>query len=238
MRYIYGPVKSRRLNHSLGVNLVSYKVCPFDCVYCQLKKTSDLTLARKEYVKASAILSEIKQFLKNRPKDQELDYITLSGSGESLLNSKINKIIQGIKKMTSIPVAVITDSALLSYKRIRNEILDCDIILPSLDAVTQDVFEKIDRPHKSLKISDIIEGLICLRKEFKGQIWLEVMIIKDINDDYEYIKRFKEVISKIKPDRIQLNSVARPPSESWVKSPSPERLKKIQALLGNTCELV
>ena len=238
MRYIYGPVKSRRLNYSLGVNLVSYKVCPFDCVYCQLKKTSDLTLTRKEYVKASIILSEIKQFLKDKPEDQELDYITLSGSGESLLNSKIKKIITGIKQITSVPVAVITDSALLRDKKIRSEILGCDIILPSLDAVTQDVFERIDRPHASLNIKDIIEGLICLRKEFKGQIWLEIMLIKNINDEQGYIKKFKEVISKIKPDRIQLNSVARPPSESWVKSPSLERLKKIQALLGNTCELV
>jgi len=238
MRHIYGPIKSRRLGNSLGVDLVPYKFCCFDCIYCQLKKTAVLTLKRKEYVKSQEIVSELEYFLKQKPPEQKIDFITISGSGEPLLNSKINQIIDSIKEITPIPVALITNSALFIEPKVRNEVLNCDLILPSLDAVTQDVFEKIDRPHKDLKINDIIKGLIALRKDFKNKIWLEIMLVKGINDDSHYIEKFKNVLSKIKPDKIHLNTVSRPPSEIWVRSPSLQRLKKIKLILGKNCELI
>ena len=239
MNYIYGPVKSRRLGASLGITITPFKYCLLNCVYCQLKQTNKFTTERQEYIKADSVLSELNQFLKGYPDYKKIDYITLSGSGEPLLNSAVKDIISGIKKLTDIPVALITNSVLLVEPQVRREILDLDLILPSLDAVTQDVFEKIDRPFDAdIKIENIIEALISLRKEFKGKIWLEIMIIKDINDDPEYINKFKEVLQKINPDRVQLNITSRPPSESWVKIPSQERLKKIQTILGGSCDLI
>ncbi|MBL7130772.1 MAG: radical SAM protein [Candidatus Omnitrophica bacterium] len=239
MNYIYGPVKSRRLSSSLGLNITPYKFCVLNCVYCQLKNTTKFTLNRREYVRANAVLSELDQFLKNYPDYKKVDYITISGSGEPLLNSTVKDIISGIKKFTTIPVALITNSVLLTDARTRGDILNLDLVLPSLDAVTQDKFEKINRPFDSnIKIEDIINALIALRREFKGKIWLEIMIIKDINDDLEYIKKFKEVIQKINPDKVQLNIPSRPPSESWVKIPSAQKLSKIQSILGEGCELI
>lgn len=239
MNHIYGPVSSRRLGVSLGVSVTPYKYCPFNCIYCQLKHTTKFTLERKEYVKAEVIVSEIAQFLKEHPDHKKIDYITFSGSGEPLLNSRIKSIIDGIKKLTNIAVALITNSILLHDKRVRKDILNADLILPSLDAVTQDIFQKIDRPIDSrIKIEDIINGLIELRQEFKGRIWLETMLVKDINDGIEYAKKFKEIADKIKPDKIQLNIPSRPPCEIWVKAPKFQRLKKIQSILGKNCELI
>ncbi|MDD5618342.1 MAG: radical SAM protein [Candidatus Omnitrophica bacterium] len=239
MNYIYGPVNSRRLGFSLGVSVTPYKYCPFNCIYCQLKHTTKFTLERKEYIKADAIISEISQSLKEYKGERKIDYITFSGSGEPLLNSGIKKIIDNIKKLTNIPVALITNSILLYNQKVREEILNADLIIPSLDAVTQDVFEKIDRPIDSrIKIEGIIEGLIQLRQEFKGKIWLEIMLVKDINDNIKYAEKFKQAVDRIKPDKIQLNIPSRPPCEVWVKPPTAQRLKKIQSILGKNCELV
>lgn len=239
MNYIYGPVKSRRLGLSLGLSITPHKYCMFNCVYCQLKQTTKFTLERKEYIKTQEVLKEIEQFFKNYKDSQQIDYVTISGSGEPLLNSSIKDIISGISKITKIPLALITNSALLYDPKVRTDILELDLILPSLDAVTQDVFEKIDRPFSSnIKVYDIINGLIALRKEFRGKIWLEIMLVKGINDDLDYIQNFKTVVGKIKPDKIQLNIPSRPPSENWVKSPLPRRLKKIKEILGINCELI
>lgn len=238
MNYIYGPIKSRRLGESLGIITTPFKYCSLNCVYCQLKKTTKFTIERREYVNPKAVLLELAQFLKEYPDYRTIDYITFSGSGEPLLNSKLRSIIRGVRALTPLKIGLITNSVLLTDTRTRSEILDVDLIVPSLDAVTQDVFEKIDRPFgDTIKIDDIIQGLIALRKEFKGRIWLEIMLIKDINDDLAYIKQFKDIVERINPDKIQLNIASRPPSESWVKVPSLEKLKKIQTILGGRCEM-
>jgi wyosine [tRNA(Phe)-imidazoG37] synthetase (radical SAM superfamily) len=239
MNYIYGPVKSRRLGSSLGVSVTPYKYCLLDCVYCQLKKTTKLTTIRKEYIKAGDVLLEVDKFLENHQDQEKIDYITISGSGEPLLNSAVKDIISGIRKLTKIPIALITNSVLLTDLDVRKDILDLDLIVPSLDAVTQEVFEKIDKPCDSnIKIYDVIKGLISLRKEFRGKIWLEIMLVRGINDELDYIQNFKTVIRKIKPDKIHLNIPSRPPSEPWVRMPTPQKLKEIKSFLGKDCELI
>lgn len=239
MKYVYGPVSSRRLGQSLGIITTPYKYCSLDCVYCQLKKTTTFTLERKEYIKPEAILFEVTQFFKEYSGKEKIKFITFSGTGEPLLNLRIKEIIQGIRLITDTPIAIITNSTLLPDQTVRRDIVDVDLIVPSLDAFTQDVFEKIDKPFSdSIKVDDIIEGLIQLRNEFKKQLWLEIMVVQGINDDIEYFKHFKDVIERIKPDKVQLNVVSRPPAESWVKSPSKEKLAKIAAILGDRCELL
>ncbi|MFC1709454.1 radical SAM protein [Candidatus Omnitrophota bacterium] len=239
MNHIYGPVQSRRLGSSLGITITPFKYCLLDCVYCQLKKTTNFTSERKEFIRASVILSELEQFLKDYPEYKQIDYIALSGSGEPLLNSALKDIIPGIKKLTQIPVALITNSVLLRDEQVRRDILGLDLIMPSLDAVTQEVFERIDRPFDSkINIGDIIDALVSLRKEFKGKIWLEIMMIKDLNDDLGYIKKFKESVKRINPDKIHINIPSRPPSEAWVKIPTSQKLNTIQSVLGTDCEII
>ncbi|MEK6714869.1 MAG: radical SAM protein [Candidatus Omnitrophota bacterium] len=239
MKYIYGPLQSRRLGFSLGVSLTPYKVCNLDCLYCQLGPTTVKTSQRKEYIKIKDILRELKEFILNFDfKTCHIDYISLSGSGEPLLNSGISKLILGIREITPIPVALITNASLLKNKAIRQEILGVDVILPSLDAPDEETFEMIDRPSVKIKIENIINGLIELRKEFKGRIFLEIMVISGINDNIDFFARFKEIISKINPDKIHLNTPTRHTSEPGILAPSQKNLKKIKELLGQKCEII
>lgn len=239
MKYIYGPVKSRRLGLSLGVSLSQHKICNFDCVYCQLGKTKEVALECKEYVSPQEVLSEFKSWVENNPDDaKNLNYVTFSGFGEPTLNSKIGQIISEIRKLTPARIAVITNASLLSEPDVRRAIIGVNLIVPSLDAADQEIFVKIDRPGPGIKIENIINGLIALRQEFPGEIWLEVMLIKGLNDGPKHIKALKEVIDKINPDRIQLNSPVRSTTEKNVLSLDEKELESIRGLFGDKCEII
>lgn len=239
MKYIYGPVSSRRLGMSLGVTLTPYKICSFDCVYCQLGHTPDKTRERKEYIAIDEILTDLKLWLeKNNLEAKIVNYITLSGSGEPTLNVKIGQLISRIKQITNIPIAVITNSSLLNSSLVRQELAAADLIVPSLDAATPEIFLKIDQAHPEIKIEEIIAGLVALRKEFKGKIWLEVMLAKGINDDLRQIKKLKEVIDTISPDKIHLNSPVRATAEPNIAPVEKSKLAKIKEILGDKCEII
>ncbi len=208
--YIYGPVPSRRLRKSLGVDIIPFKVCSYDCIYCQLGHTTDKTINKKEFYKPSLILKELKEFLKQ---DIKADYITISGSGEPTLNSRLHEIISQIKLITDIPVAVITNGSLLWNEEVRYALEEADLVIPSMDAVTDEVFKKLNRPEKSLEISKVLEGLVKFSNGFNGKIYLEIMLVKGINDSDSEIHKMNEIIQKLRIDKIQLNTVVRPPSE-------------------------
>lgn len=234
-RYIYGPVPSRRLGYSLGVDIIPYKVCSFDCIYCQLGPTTRKTIERKEYIDKGEILKQIRGAIST---EQRIDYITFSGSGEPTLNSTIGILIKEIKKLTEIPVAVLTNSSLLWDEQMRKELISADLLLPSLDGASQTTFQKINRPHPSLKLDMILMGLKHLRREYKGQIWLELMLVRGINDTSDEIERMKEIISEITPNKVQLNTVVRPPSEKTAHPLTSRKLNEIKALFGPRCEII
>jgi wyosine [tRNA(Phe)-imidazoG37] synthetase (radical SAM superfamily) len=200
-----------------------------------LGPTSKKTIERGEHFSVEKILAQIDQALSS---GQRIDMITFSGSGEPTLNCILGTLIREIKKITNIPVAVLTNSTLLFDDRARADLLPADLVVPSLDAATQDIFIKVNRPHVSLKIEDIIKGLIKFRKEFKGQIWLEIMLTKGVNDSPEHIKKLKDAVDRIQPDKIHLNTVIRPPAEEFARPLSPEELKKIRKTFGENCEII
>ena len=235
-RYLYGPVPSRRLGRSLGIDLVPHKVCTYNCIYCQIGETTQKTIIRKEYVPVNEILNEIETFL--REGSSSVDYLSLGGSGEPTLHSEIGRIIEGIKAITSIPVAVITNGALLYEQEVRENLLKADVILPSMDAVSPDVFEKINRPYPGSSIERMIEGLVEFRKAFRGQIWLEILFCKGVNDKPEELKKMKEVIERIQPDLIHLNTVVRPPSEEWAIPLSEKEMEEIRAFFGERASII
>ncbi|MFO7977125.1 MAG: radical SAM protein [Bacteroidales bacterium] len=207
-RYLFGPVPSRRLGMSLGIDLIPKKVCTLNCVYCEVGRTTKLTTQRLEYVKYDKVTDELKQFMSHKPK---IDYITFSGSGEPTLNLKIGAVLAFIKKeYPGVKTAVLTNGTLLYNKGLREELYPADVILPSLDAASQEVFEKINRPHPQLTLQQYIQGLIDLRKEYRGKIWLEIFFLKGYNDSEDELIRLKESIQKIRPDMIQLNTLDRP----------------------------
>jgi len=239
MRYIYGPVKSRRLGFSLGVSLTLHKTCNFDCLYCQLGRTSVKVCDRDEYIKAEDIIEEVRLWFENNPSQAaELNFATISGPGEPTLNTKIGELIREIKKITPAKLAVITNASLLSDAAVRSELFGADLIVPSLDTVVPSVFERVDRPHPGIKIEDIKNGLIAFRKEFKGEIWLEVMLVRGVNDDLRYIKKLKEAVELIRPDKIQLNSPVRTTAESGILPVDKYKLNKIKSILGDNCEII
>lgn len=239
MKYIYGPVKSRRLGYSLGISLAPYKVCNFDCIYCQLGKTGCLAGERKEYIKTEEILGELRAWLQNNAQEaKDLDYMTVSGSGEPTLNSRVGELINGIKELTSVPVAVITNASLLNLPEVRLALLRADLLVPSLDAVLPEIFTQINRPHIDIKIEPIIEGLVSLRKEFRGKIWLEVMVVRGINDDLSHIRKLKEIADKVSPDKIQINSPVRATAEKDILPAETRKLNKIKEILGDKCEII
>ena len=197
-----------------------------DCVYCECGKTTNLTTSVRAYVRPEDVINELKEVLSKKPK---LDNITFSGSGEPTLNPGIKKIIKYLKKNHSeYNVTVLTNGTLLYLKRIRKSILGADTIIPSLDAVTPEIFYKIGRADKDISVDNVIRGLISLRKEFKGKIFLEIFIIPGLNDSAEEISKIREACFKINPDRIQLNTLDRPGTEKWVKPASAEILGRIK----------
>jgi wyosine [tRNA(Phe)-imidazoG37] synthetase (radical SAM superfamily) len=235
-QYLYGPVPSRRLGRSLGIDLVPRKICTYDCIYCQIGNTTEKTLVRREYVPVRDILEEVKRFLKEET--SSIDYLSLSGSGEPTLHSQIRLVIEGIKAITSIPVAVITNGSLLYEEEVRQDLLLADIVLPSLDAVSSEVFMKINRPCPEFFIEKVIEGLIEFRKIYKGQIWLEILFCKGVNDSKEELLKMKKVVDCIQPDRIHLNTVVRPPSEKWVAPLNQKEIEKIRDFFGEKAEII
>ena len=225
-KYLFGPVPSRRLGMSLGIDLVPKKVCALNCVYCEVGETTKLTTDRMEYIKYDKIISELQQFMSSRPK---IDYITFSGSGEPTLNSRIGEVLAYVKQnYPDVKTAILTCGALLSSPQLRTEILEADVILPSLDAATQAIFNKINRPNPNLSIDTYIKGLIDFRKEYKGQIWLEVFLLKGYNDMPEELDLIKEAILKIEPDIVQLNTLDRPGTVEGLIAMTKNELQKIK----------
>ena len=236
LKYLFGPVPSRRLGRSLGIDLVPYKTCTFDCIYCDLGRTTHKTISRQSYVSPEEIQGELEICLSALEKNP--DYITISGSGEPTLNTNIGEIIRKIKEITSTPVAVLTNSSLLSFSEIRRDLLEADLILPSIDAVTPALFEYINRPHQSLKIEEIISGLIQFRKQYRGQIWLEILFCRGVNDGRDEIEKLKEVIDRMEPNRIQLNTPVRPPAEDFAFPLTLAQLESIKERLGENVQII
>lgn len=227
--YLYGPVNSRRLGRSLGVDVIPYKTCSMDCVYCECGKTTLKTIERQEYVPTAQIIAELDDFIAIDP---NLDYITFAGSGEPTLHAGLGEIIRHIKtNYPSYAVSVLTNGTLLHLPEVRQDLIPADLVVPSFDAATEVSFRKINRPSPQLNLRQMIDGLIQFREEYPGQLWLEVFIIPGINDHEDELAVFKEVIGQIRPDRVQLNSLDRPGAEAWVQPADLEVLEQIQSFL-------
>ncbi len=230
MKYIFGPVPSRRLGNSLGVDPIPSKTCNFSCVYCQLGRTTNLTNTRKNFFPKEDIIQEMKLSLKIHEKT--MDFLTFVGSGEPTLYKDLKDLILVAKRLTKKPVCVITNGALLYDQEVQNTLMEADVIMPSLDAGDEKMFKRINRPHPDIKFNKMVEGLIEFRKKFSGKIWMEIMLMDEINDGIESLKLTKVILNQINPDRTYINVPIRPPAESWVKKPSKESIERCKDILG------
>lgn len=233
--HVFGPVPSRRLGRSLGIDLVPYKTCTYDCVYCQLGRTTEKTTRRREFYPPGEIISDVRRVLAQGP---EPDYVTLAGSGEPTLYQPLDEIIAAIKQLTLAPVVVLTNGSLLHDPQVRAEIAGADVLMPSLDAGDDVLYQRLNRPHPDLTFESLVEGLVTARQEFVGRYWLEVMLLAGLNAEPEALEKIAAAVARINPDQVQLNTVARPPAESWAEAVDPDRLPACAARLGSNCEVI
>jgi wyosine [tRNA(Phe)-imidazoG37] synthetase (radical SAM superfamily) len=233
--YVYGPVPSRRLGRSLGVDLVPYKVCSYDCIYCQLGRTTNKTIERKPYIPAAAILAQVCQKLQG---GVSADYITLAGSGEPTLNSDMRRLIHDIKKHTDVPVAVLTNASLLGDRKVREAAMEADVVLPSLDAYDQRGFQAINRPHPQISFEDMVQGLLAFRAAYRGEIWLEVFVLEGINASETDAEKFRHWIEKLNPEKVHVNTAVRPAAEPFARQVKPDAMNRFCKVLGKKAEVI
>ena len=233
--FFYGPVPSRRLGRSFGIDIVPYKTCSYDCIYCQLGRTEEKTIQRKPYIQADKILDQLHQRLRQ---GINADYITVAGSGEPTLNSQIGSLIHDIKESSKIPVAVLTNGSLLWDRQVRESIMEADVVLPSLDAHDQTGFETINRPHPDITFDIMMEGLLAFGNEYPGEIWLEVFVLDGINATEADALQFKHWIKRLNPQKIHINTAVRPAAETYARQVSPKDMVRFCEILGNRAEVI
>lgn len=224
-RYVYGPVPSRRLGRSLGVDLAPFKTCTYDCIYCQLGRTTCKTTERREYVPVADILVELRRKLTEK---LALDFVTLAGSGEPTLHSGIGELLGEIKRLTSVPTAVLTNGSLLWMREVQDALLEADLVLPSLDAGDESSFGHVNRPHPNIGFEKMVNGLAEFRDRFHKPVWLEVFLLAGITGSDSEVEKIAALTARIHPERIQLNTVSRPPAEAFAH-PVPAKQMEVLA---------
>lgn len=216
-KYIFGPVASSRLGRSLGLDLLGAKICSFDCLYCEVGPTRTLTRARKPWVPAATILEELWAW-KEANAGLALDYVTLGGMGEPCLNSDMGEILAGARRLfPDKPLAVLTNTSLLSDPEVRRELLAADAVLPSMDSLVEVEFRRLNRPHPAMKLAEIAEGLLAFRREFPGKMYLEVLLGAGLNDSEENLALLKDYVDRLKPDRVDVGTLTRPGTDASVR---------------------
>jgi wyosine [tRNA(Phe)-imidazoG37] synthetase (radical SAM superfamily) len=232
-RFVYGPVPSRRLGLSLGLSITPRKTCTVDCIYCQCGRTTQKTLRRESFFPVAEILAQVDEAVRG----SRTEFITFSGEGEPTLNLDIGRLIRRLGAKHDIPVAVITNSTLLTDPQVRRDLYPADLVVPSLDAADQQTFVRVNRCHRDLKVDAIIDGLRMFRRFYQGLIWLEVMLVKGINDSPEHLVLLRRAVADIRPDRVHLNTVVRPPAERRAKPLSEDDLEQVRKLFGPGAEI-
>lgn len=232
---VYGPVPSRRLGRSLGVDLVPFKICTYDCVYCQLGPTTLRTLDAGPWVSEGDVLRDLDLRLSRCGR---VDFITLAGSGEPTLNRDLGPILRAVQRHAGLPVAVITNGSLLGRPEVREALMAAEVVMPSLDGATPGMFQRINRPHPGLSFDEMLEGLATFCGEFKGQSWLEVMLVAGLNDGDDHLEALAQRIAQIRPTRTDLNTVVRPAGEPGIAPVSREMLERVQARLPGPVEII
>jgi len=237
MRYVFGPIPSRRLGQSLGIDPVPLKTCNWNCVYCQLGRTVPLTNRRREYFPRDEILAEVQRKLAAH-QPGEIDWVTFVGSGEPALHIGLGWLIRKVKRMTNLPIAVITNGALFYLPEVRAELAAADAVLPSIDAGNRQLYRRINRPHSDTTYKRLEFGLAEFRKKYTGKFWVEVMLLRGLNDTGEALREIAAVLERVQPDAVHINLPTRPPAETWVQLPDQDGLTRAISVLGDVAEVV
>lgn len=237
MNYVFGPVPSRRLGQSLGIDTIPLKTCNWNCVYCQLGRTVPLTNTRKDYFPPGDIVAEVRQALAAHAPDA-IDWITFVGSGEPTLHAGTGWLIEQVKALTDIPVAVITNGSLLYDPQVRRDLSQADAVLPTLDAGTATLYRQLNRPHPESTFERLVTGLVDFRREYSGRLWVEVMLVRGLNDTEQALHDIARILYRAEPDEIHISLPTRPPAETWVQPANEEGIMRALAILGKVAHVL
>ena len=213
--------------------MVPFKTCSYDCIYCQLGRTTNKTIERREWVPLDQVVAELRSKLSSQP-----DYITLSGSGEPTLYSRTGELIDQIKAMTNVPVAVLTNGSLLWDRQVRQELMNADLVVPSLDAGDEAMFRFVNRSCADISFETMLNGLVDFRREYGGQYWLEIFLLAGRNDVVAEVAKLAGCVSRIKPDRVQLNTATRPTAEEYAMCVERARLDELASMFDPPAEVI
>lgn len=239
----FGPIPSRRLGRSLGINNIPPKICTYSCVYCQIGKTSNMKIHPQVFYSPSQIFNEVqKKVEKSREKGEPIDYLTFVPDGEPTLDINLGQEIKLIKSL-GIKIAVITNASLINQKQVRENLEEADLVSLKVDSVEEEIWRRVNHPHRSLCLKTILEGILEFSGTFIGKIITETMLIKNMNDDSQYIKKVANFLAQLKPSKSYLSLPIRPPADSRVQSPSEEvvnrsynlfkeKIKQVECLIG------
>jgi wyosine [tRNA(Phe)-imidazoG37] synthetase (radical SAM superfamily) len=228
--FVFGPVPSRRLGRSLGIDPVPLKTCNWNCVYCQLGRSVPVTNERKDYWPPGQIVAEVRRVLQTRS-EREIDWVTFLASGEPTLHASLGRMIRDVKAITQIPVAVITNGALLYRPDVQEDLMAADAVLPSLDAGTAALYRAINRPHPECTFDRLVNGLLEFRRAYQSKMWVEVMVVKGLNDTEEALRDLAGLFHKLQPDQVHLTTPVRPPAEPWVEPPDEQGMQRARSFL-------
>jgi wyosine [tRNA(Phe)-imidazoG37] synthetase (radical SAM superfamily) len=228
--FVFGPVPSRRLGRSLGIDPVPLKTCNWNCVYCQLGRSVPVTNERKDYWPPGQIVAGVRRVLQTRS-EREIDWVTFLASGEPTLHASLGRMIRDVKAITQIPVAVITNGALLYRPDVQEDLMAADAVLPSVDAGTAALYRAINRPHPECTFDRLVNGLLEFRRAYQGKMWVEVMVVKGLNDTEEALRDLAGLFHKLQPDQVHLTTPVRPPAEPWVEPPDEQGMQRARSFL-------
>lgn len=233
--YLFGPVPSRRLGRSLGIDLIPFKTCSFDCIFCQLGRTTCKTIERKAYVPVDSVIAELDTWLNE---GGTADTITLSGSGEPTLHAEFGRIIEFARHATDIPVALLTNGSLLIDPEVRARAAQANIVKVSLSAWDTFSYEQINRPHPDIPFKRVIDGQWQFRNQFSGTLWMEVFLILGTNTAPRHVAAIADLVRIIAPDKVQLNTAVRPPCESYAYAVPEAEMRNLAQLFDPVAEII
>lgn len=236
-KYVFGPVPSRRLGQSLGIDTIPLKTCNWNCIYCQLGRTVPLQSERREYFPRGDILAEAREALAYH-QPGEIDWVTFVGSGEPTLHFGLGWLITRVKQLTDLPIAVITNGSLLYRWEVRKDLERADTVMPSLDAGSADLYRRINRPHPSATFERLVTGLMAFRRDYEGKLCIEVMLVRGLNDSEKALRDIAEVLRQIGPNEVHINLPIRPPAETWVQPADEEGLLRALSIFGDIAKVV
>ena len=234
----FGPVPSRRLGRSLGINNIPPKICTYSCIYCQLGRTIKMQVERRTFYEPEAILRDVQDKIeKARKMGETIDYLTFVPDGEPTLDINLKREIKLLKPL-GIKIAVITNSSLVWREDVRESLMEADWVSLKVDSTREEVWRRVNRPHRTLQLDLILEGMLDFAEAYEGELATETMLIEGVNDSDDHLREVADFLAHLRPAHAYLSIPTRPPAEEWGRAPSEPAINRAYQILSKRVDQV